>query len=149
MARRAPDDAAACALVGPTGRAVQHFPDNRIDLERPGGDRVRATFPGMVRYDATFVTSEGTTRSEAWNKPCSSAANRARAARGRATLASAGHSSATFRRAALVCPRLTFESTRRRCEPRVGVVGRRGGAADAALSINARSRASASSRFLS
>lgn len=54
-----------------------------------------------------------------------------------------------FRRPAFVRPCLTFESTRLRCEARVGRVGRRSAGTNAASPIIVRSRASASIRFLS
>jgi hypothetical protein len=52
-------------------------------------------------------------------------------------------------RSAFTFPRRTFSSTRRRCEARVGLVGLRGAATTATAAISARSRASASARFLS
>ena len=63
--------------------------------------------------------------------------------------APASHSFDTFLRAALTSPRLTLESTRRRCEALVGLVGRRCVGADAESATNSRRRARASSRLRS
>src|SRR5262249_13992743 len=60
-----------------------------------------------------------------------------------------GLHSVTLRRAALICPRLTLLSTRRRCEPLVGRVGLRGRGAAAAPFTSSCSRASASTRLRS
>ena len=59
------------------------------------------------------------------------------------------HSSSGLRRPTLICPRRTLESTRRRWDAWVGRVGRRAGVTVAACSTISRSRAIASSRFLS
>jgi hypothetical protein len=66
--------------VGRPGRTVLHFPDNRVDLQWLGGDRVRATFAGMVPRETTFATTDGTTRFDAWDKPYFFVSDRTRAA---------------------------------------------------------------------
>ena len=126
-----------------------------IDTKRNTTARTRGTNAAArtERMSATLgvrSTIEASTRS-----PTPAPAYRASASPGARNCQESGvpppadHSLEIFWRPALICPRLTFESTRRRRDPRVGLVGRRCGGTEAASSTSFWSRASASSRFLS
>lgn len=68
------------AATGAAGRTVLHFPDNRVTLEWPGANRVRATFDGMVPLESAYETHEGVTRFSVEGKPYFYVSDRAKAA---------------------------------------------------------------------
>jgi hypothetical protein len=68
------------AATGAAGKTVLHFPDNRVALEWPGGNRVRATFDGMVPLETTYETRDGVTRFLVTGKPYFYVSDRKKAA---------------------------------------------------------------------
>jgi hypothetical protein len=134
-----------CVYVGMTGVD----PDVRFDKHKAGiqANRYVQRFGLRLLPEIYAATTRCRTMPRViWRSNLRSTCAKAGTACGRLDYASLVD---TLRRPLFVKPCFTLASTRRRCEPRVGFVARRGSGTTAASSTSCCSRASASSRFRS
>lgn len=50
------------AAPGEQGATRLYFPDNRVDLTWPGGNRISVTFAAMKPQETAYTTRDGITR---------------------------------------------------------------------------------------